>query len=110
MKSAPTPIRRVRFHSIHDLALRLVGGHAHSDSADLLHVLDLDVAVAETEKLVAAEFGRGDDALDEDGFREALVVVERAVDAAVEVAVDVEQLAPLRACTPDRRCRWPGTA
>ena len=76
---------------VHFEALGLVGRDADCDAADLLDVLDLDIAVAEAEELVASEGGRGDDALDQDRLREALVVVERAVDTG-EVAVHVEQL------------------
>ena len=91
MKSAPTPARRCRFHSSTVRHSGSARGHAHRDAAHLLDILDFDVAVAEAQEFRACEFGRGDQALDQDLLREALVVVQRAVDPAFEVARDIEQ-------------------
>src|SRR5260221_4493406 len=61
-------------------------GHADRDSAHFFHVLDLDVAVAESQKLFALAFGSGDDLLDENFLGKTLVVVERGKHAAIKVA------------------------
>ena len=73
------------------LAGGLVGGNSNGDSADLLDIFNLDVAISEAEKLVAAAFGAGDDTLDQDLLGKTLVIVEGTVDAAIEVTVDVEE-------------------
>src|ERR1035441_8881384 len=75
----------------HPAALGLGRGHAHRHAAHLLDILDLHVAIAEAQQFRACAFRRGDQALDQDLLREAPVVVQRAVDAAFEVARNVQQ-------------------
>ncbi len=65
--------------------------HAHRDAANLLHLLDLDVAVAEDQKLGAGVLGGRENIADQNAFREALVIVEGAIHAAVEILVDIEE-------------------
>src|SRR6266542_4453472 len=77
---------------IHAQALRLVRGHAHGNTADLLHVFDFHVPVAETQELVALALGRRDQPLDQDLLGETLVIVERAEDAALEIFRYIEQI------------------
>src|SRR5579859_425536 len=72
--------------------LRFRSGNADGNAAHFLYVLDLDVAVAETQKLFAFAFGSGDDLLDENFLGKTFVVVERAEHAAVKIAGDIEQL------------------
>src|SRR5690348_7766973 len=89
----------VRPHTCQALALPLVDhlafGLCSSDAdrhaADLLHVLDLDIAVAEAEKLVAPALGFRDHLLDQDLLRKALVIIEGAENSAFEVTVNVEK-------------------
>ena len=90
MKSAPTPTKAVALPVVDREAFRLVSRDADGDSSDLLHFFDLDISIAEAEELLAAKFGRLDDPLDEEAFREAFQIVLRAVNAC-EVMIDVEE-------------------
>src|SRR5208337_650303 len=70
----------------------LVAGHADGPAAGLSGVLDLDVAVAEGEKLLAANAVLADDPLDDHLLGERLVIILVAVDPAPEVRVQAQQL------------------
>src|ERR1700722_2538593 len=70
---------------IHCAAFRLGRGHADRDAAHFFDVLDFDIAVAEAQEFRSLKLGCGDQPLNEDFFREALIVVECAVHPAVEV-------------------------
>src|ERR1700722_17884535 len=76
---------------IHGAAFRLRRGHADRDTAHLFDVLDFDIAVAEAQEFCSLELRRCDQSLNQDFLREALVVVERAVHPAVEVARHIQQ-------------------
>ena len=62
----------------------LVGGDAYSRAADLRYVLDFDVAVAETEQLIARDGGILKDLLDQLLLGEILVVVDSPEDTVPE--------------------------
>lgn len=70
---------------------RLRSCDANGDAANLFHVLDLNVPVAKAEKLVAFALGGCNHPLNENLLGKALVVVESAVDAAIEKRRDTEQ-------------------
>src|ERR1700728_2594736 len=76
---------------IHGAAFRLGRGHADRDAAHFFDILDFDIAVAEAQEFRSPELGGGDQPLNQDFLREALVVVERTVHPAVEVARHIQQ-------------------
>src|ERR1051326_8461754 len=73
-------------------AFRFGGGEADRHAAHLLYILDLDVTIAEAEEFVAADAGcAGDEPLDENALGKAAVIIECAVDAALEAGGDLQQ-------------------
>src|ERR1017187_10382922 len=73
-------------------AFGLVGGQAHGECAGALQFFDLDGAIAETDQMVGVDAGTAEDALDQHAFGEGVGVGERAVDAAIEIAGDSDQI------------------
>ena len=71
--------------------VRLVAGDGDGQAADLLGVLDLDVAVAERQKLLALDRVLADDPVDDHLLGERLEVVLGAVDVRAEVSGEAQQ-------------------
>jgi hypothetical protein len=80
------------FPWIGDFACRLVRGHADGDSAGELHFFNFDVAVAESKQLRAVDAGHPGEALNQHALGKGGEVIQRAEDAAIEVACDVQQI------------------
>src|ERR1017187_567026 len=72
-------------------AFGFVGGQAHGEGAGAFELLDLHGAIAEADQMVGAHAGKAEDALDEDAFGKGVGVGERAVDADIEIAGEVEE-------------------
>src|SRR5579883_2866712 len=66
-------------------------GDTYGNPADQLHFLDFDVTVAEAQDLRTADVRIRDDSLNQDFFREAGQIVLGAVNAAIEIARNIEQ-------------------
>src|SRR5690348_13776078 len=79
------------FPLVDGAALGLGRRYAYGDSAHFLDVFDFDVAVAESEELVAAALGPGDQAANQNLFGKTFVVIERTEDTAREIAVDIQE-------------------
>ena len=73
------------------LAFGLIGGHPHGDAAHLLDLFDLHVAIAEGQDVTAAHSGQSQNLLHQQALGKGFRVIQRAVDAAIEVARDVQQ-------------------
>ena len=73
------------FPFVYALSPHLVARHTHGHPAHILGILYLHVPVAECQKLAAPKVVLGDNLPDEHSLREALVIVQSAVRATVEI-------------------------
>lgn len=71
---------------------RLVADDGRGQTADLLGVFNLDVAVAEREQVAAVDFFLKDHAVDHHLFGEGPIIVLGAVDSRAEILGDIEEV------------------